>query len=320
VDPNGHDRPHLPTPTFWPIGFGVGIAILLTGLIVGPYIILLGAILTVAFGALWVRDLTTDMRGADVPEAEPERRQPSPGIGAAPVAPGTGAALPVMSDEEIERYPRSRFLEASTLGLGAVIGGLVTVPPLALMVVPAFNAEEPPDIDIGSLDDFPENEWRVVTFLQNPEEGEVSRRTTFVRNNGDLDGQPSFTIIANNCAHLGCPVQPSGPIEEEQAQEVQTSNTTVRRIPTDPAGGFVCPCHGGAYDNEGNRTSGPPVRALDRFAFAVRDNTVFLTKRYSVAEVDGTGKEAVIKAYEAAAPGVHVDGPSALLYPIEPPK
>ena len=30
--------------------------------------------------------------------------------------------------------------------------------------------------------------------------------------------------------------------------------------------GFGCPCHGGAYDTEGNRTAGPPVRSLDRFA------------------------------------------------------
>jgi menaquinol-cytochrome c reductase iron-sulfur subunit len=320
VEPNGPDRPHLPTPTLWPIGFAVGIAILLTGLVVGWYIVLLGAILAIAFGALWVRDLTTDMRGEQVPEAEPEKRRTRQGIGAAPVAPGSEAALPAMSDEEIESYPRSRFLEASTLGLGAVIGGLVTVPPLALMLVPPFNQEEDPDVDIGGLDAFPLDSWRIVTFLANPAEGEVTRRTAFVRNNGELNGSPSFTIIANNCAHLGCPVQPNGPLEEEQAEEVRTSTTVVRRIPTDPAGGFVCPCHGGAYDNEGNRTSGPPVRSLDRYEFAIRSGSVFLTARYSVANVDGTGKDAVITKYEQAAPGVHVDGPSALLYPIEPPK
>ena len=320
MEPNGPDRPHLPTPTLWPVGFAVGIAILLTGLIVGWYIVLLGAILTVAFGALWVRDLTTDMRGEAVPHAEPERREPRPGIGAAPASPTGEAALPVMSDEEVERFPRSRFLEASTLGLGGVIGGLVTVPPLALMLVPPFNRGETPDVDIGTLEAFPEGEWRVVTFLENPEEGEVTRRTAFVRNNGDLNGVPSFTVIANNCAHLGCPVQPNGPLEEEQAEEVRTSTTTVRRTPTDPAGGFVCPCHGGAYDSEGNRTSGPPVRSLDRYEFAIRNDRVFLTGRYSVADVDGTGKDAVIKKYGQAAPGVHVDGPSALLYPIEPPK
>ena len=43
----------------------------------------------------------------------------------------------------------------------------------------------------------------------------------------------------------------------------------VRLIPTQPAG-FGCPCHGGAYDTEGNRTAGPagtrarPLRVHDR--------------------------------------------------------
>ena len=35
-------------------------------------------------------------------------------------------------------------------------------------------------------------------------------------------------------------------------------------IPTSRPAGFVCPCHGGQYDTEGNRIAGPPVRALDR--------------------------------------------------------
>ena len=110
--------------------------------------------------------------------------------------------------------------------------------------------------------------------MENPDEGEVTRRTAFVRYNGELDsGQPSFTMISNSCAHLGCPVQPNGPIDEESAKEIKTSTTTVRLIPADPAGGFACPCHGGAYDSEGNRTSGPPVRSLDRFAFAIKGGT-----------------------------------------------
>ena len=138
MEPNGPDRPHLPTPTFWPIGFAIGIAILLTGLVVGPWIILLGGILTVAFGALWVRDLGSDMRGAHVPEAEPESRTARPSRKAA-VSPGAESAMPALDEPETERYPRNRFLEASTLGLGAVIGGLVTVPPLVLMTVPALR-------------------------------------------------------------------------------------------------------------------------------------------------------------------------------------
>jgi menaquinol-cytochrome c reductase iron-sulfur subunit len=312
VDPQGPERtPHVPPPTLWPVGFAVGIAILLTGLIVGWPIIVLGAVLTVGFGFLWVRDLTADMRGEPVADVEPERR----GEGAAPAV-GDETALPVAVDDDVDR---STFLSAATIGLGAVIGGIVTVPALGLMTIPPFVDQGFKESDIGPVEDFPEGEWRIATFMENPAEGEVTRHTAFVRNNGELDGSPSFTLIANNCAHLGCPVQPSGPIQEEQKKTVKTTTTQVDLIPTDPAGGFACPCHGGAYDSEGNRTSGPPVRSLDRYTFAVRDGHVILTGRYSVGNVEGTGKEAVITKYDQMPPGVHVDGVEALLYPIAPP-
>lgn len=321
MEPHGDRKtPHVPPPTLWPIGFAVGIAILLTGLIVGWEIVLLGAILAVAFGVLWVRDLTADLRGEAAPAVAPEHRERDPGIGAAPSVPGAGPALPLASDEEVDRYPRSAFLSAATLGVGGLIGGMVTLPALGFMVVPAFVDQESKEVDIGMLDDFPEGEWRITTYLENPAEGEVTRRTAFIRYNGDLGSNPSFTMIANNCVHLGCPVQPSGPVEEEKAEEVKTSTTTVRRIPTNPAGGFSCPCHGGAYDSEGNRTSGPPVRSLDRYDYAIRGGRVFLTDRYSVGDVKGEGKDARIKKYGLATPGVHVDGISSWLYPIETPK
>ena len=33
----------------------------------------------------------------------------------------------------------------------------------------------------------------IATYLENPEVGEVTRRTMYIRNNGQLDGKPSFT-------------------------------------------------------------------------------------------------------------------------------
>ena len=90
-------------------------------------------------------------------------------------------------------------------------------------------------------------------------------------------------------------------------------------LPKGPAG-FGCPCHGGQYDNEGNRTAGPPVRALDRAEFSIRNGNLFLGSFYSVSEVQGAGARARIMKYGRMPPGVHVDGPSAWLYPLEVPK
>ena len=320
VEPRGGEQtPHASPPSLWPVGFAVGIAILLTGVILGWFVAALGAILTVVFGFLWVRDVTGGMRAVPEHPREPEVAPAAPTPAPALPAHEGPAAMPVASDEEVERFPRSKFLEGATLGLGAAIGGIVTLPVAGMAVLPAFTAEDTRDLDLGALDDFPEGEWRIVTYLQNPEAGEVTRRTIYVRNNGFLDGAPSFTVLSNRCVHLGCPVQPNGPVDDAKTEEERTQDTKVARIPTQPSG-FGCPCHGGQYDNEGNRTAGPPVRALDRHEFSVRDGRLILGEPYSVDHVNGEGKDARIKKYAQVMPGVHLEGPSQYLYPIGAPK
>jgi Rieske Fe-S protein len=298
VEPHG-ERPHVPGPSLWPIGFAVGIACVLVGLVVSWPAAAVGAAIALIFGFLWIRDLTGDYRGEprEVAEAEP----------APPV---------VVEEQELPAYPRSKFLELSTLGLGAVITGIVTVPILGFAVLPAFTDQELDPVDLGPLDNFPEGTWVETTYLSNPSEGEVSRRTAYIRNNGDLrPGIPSFTIISNRCVHLGCPVQGSGPRGEEKKEQTDAGEMTLTEVT--PAA-FSCPCHGGAYDTEGNRTAGPPVRALDRYGFTVERDRLKLLPAYSVAEVKGEGKDAIIIRYPHAGPGIHVDGPSSWLYPIQP--
>jgi Rieske Fe-S protein len=135
-----------------------------------------------------------------------------------------------------------------------------------------------------------------------------------------VDGKPSFTIISNRCAHLGCPVQPSGPIFQARKKVVKTAGRQeVTLIPMQPAG-FGCPCHGGQYSTEGNRTAGPPVRALDRYEFSIINGHLVLLSGYSVAKVDGEGAAAQIHMHKLSDPGQHVDGPESLLYPIQPPR
>ena len=298
-----NDQPHLPPPSLWPIGFAVGVACVLTGIVVSEIVAVVGAVIALAFGFLWLRDVTKPVRTP--PEAvEPEQ-------------PETYKAIEPAGDEP-EAYPRSTFLSISTLGLGAVIGGLITVPVLGFAVLPSFTNQDEQDVVLGPIDEFPEGEFVIATYMENPEVGEVTRRTMFIRNNGRTDEDvPSFTMLYSRCAHLGCPVQPNGLIDEEGAKTVGPQDT--RLIPV-LVTGFGCPCHGGQYDTEGNRTAGPPVRALDRAQFSIQDGNLVLGKFYSVSEVDGAGARARIYAYGRQVPGVHVDGPSAWLYPVEVPQ
>src|SRR5207302_7983716 len=177
-----------------------------------------------------------EYRGA-VPQVEPERRPPRRRPAPAIPADEGEAALPLMSEAEIERFPRSRFLEAATLGLGGVIGGLVTVPVLGPAVADAFLHQHRGELDLGPIANFPLGKYVIATFFTDPAEGAVSRRTAYIRNNGDSTGGPSFTIISNRCAHLGCPVQPNGPVFDSQKKSTTTKSAgEVTLIPTLPAG------------------------------------------------------------------------------------
>ena len=291
----------------------MGIVVLLVGLIVSWVVVGIGALVALAFAFVWVRDLTAGTALAEAPAVEPEApavRAPDRVDELPPVPPG-------------DRYPRSRFLELSTLGLGGVIGGLVSVPAFGFMIAPAFLKQGFKDHDIGPLTDFPEGKYVIVTFTSDEAQGHVSRRTAFVRYNGPLqvtlngksESQPSFTIISNHCAHLGCPVQPNGPLDSQRSSQYKD----VSLVPTISIAGFGCPCHGGQYDTEGNRVAGPPVRALDRYSFSIRNGHLFVGSPFSVSEVVGAGANAKIHKHTLAFPGEHVNGVESWLYPVQPP-
>jgi menaquinol-cytochrome c reductase iron-sulfur subunit len=310
VEPrHGDDKPHTPGPSIWPVGFAVGIACILAGLVVSRPAVIVGAVIAIVFGVLWARDA---MRAGPEPvdETAPGREG---------LADATAADLDYEpeTDGEVVRYPRSVFLELTTLGLGGVIAAIVTLPIVGFAVLPAFTRQEHSGIDLGPADNFPEGEWVEATFLLDPARGEVSRRTAFVRYNGMVDDEPSYTIISNRCVHLGCPVQASGPRNDDEKETVKADDVEISLTPVLPAN-FSCPCHGGAYDIEGNRTAGPPVRSLDRYKFAINDGNLVLLEPYSVGKVEGEGGRAKIAAYGLQGPGEHVDGLEAWLYPIQP--
>src|SRR5690348_4856221 len=241
----------------------------------------------------------------------------------APPADQQGVALPVVPETAVTR---SHFLEGATLGLGAVIGGLITVPVAGFAVLPSFLGQKQHKVDLGPVAKFPVGSWFIATFIVDPAQGEVSRRAAFVRNNGTVaDPQtkqqvPSFTIISNRCTHVGCPTQANGPqgatLGKPTIRE-RTKNGPAEFVPVIPAG-YGCPCHGSQFDTEGNRTAGPAVRALDRYEFSIRNGRLFLGRLYSVSSIDGTGAQARIRSFPLEAPGEPPTGPESWLYPLDP--
>jgi Rieske Fe-S protein len=316
------EEAHLPPPTLWPIGFAIGIVVVLVGLVIDPVLISsIGGAIVVVFGFLWTRDATAELRG-EASAVEPERRE------AQPEATHDVTLVPVSAT----LVTRSRFLEGATLGLGGVIGGLITVPVAGFAILPSFLGQKSHKTDLGPISQFITGQWYIATFITDPEEGDTSRRTAFLRYNGPVPvadpktkkttQEPSFSIISNRCVHLGCPTQANGPsgtkILGKPTIKERTKSGPVECVPVVPAG-YGCPCHGSQYDTEGNRTAGPAPHALDRYGFEIDNGHLILLSTYSVSHVVGTGASAKIYKYGYTGPGTELSGPEQWLWPLQPP-
>jgi len=105
-------------------------------------------------------------------------------------------------------------------------------------------------VSLGTVSQFPEGETRLATFRNpyvTPTDGKTADTACWVRR---IEGE-QFQVFAINCAHLGCPV---------------------RWFPQ--SGLFMCPCHGGAYYQDGTRASGPPERGLFEYPHKIQDGLV----------------------------------------------
>ncbi len=93
-----------------------------------------------------------------------------------------------------------------------------------------------------------------------------------------VDGEPAllmkigeeYRALSLTCTHLGCVVRwrpDKMDAKETGGQKGDSGN---------PAGRFVCPCHGGVYDAEGKVVSGPPPAPLARLDVQVQGGRVFI--------------------------------------------
>jgi menaquinol-cytochrome c reductase iron-sulfur subunit len=149
---------------------------------------------------------------------------------------------------------RQMFLKLAAAFNGAV-GVVLAIPIVRYLFSPVTRGENAGYdrwISLGSIDQFPAGQTRLATY-RNPSasstDGETAELPCWVRN---IDGN-SLQVFAINCAHLGCPV---------------------RWFPQSRL--FMCPCHGGAYYEDGSRASGPPERGLFEYAFKIVDGTVHI--------------------------------------------
>jgi Rieske Fe-S protein len=208
--------------------------------------------------------------------------------------------------------------------MGAIVGAILTIPPAAFILDPIIKANILGQSnvsegwqEVGPVSEIPDEEpavftveFPIVQSYGNPqiqEESGVTDKQFTIRNAiwlswrhevkvkgrqgsiGDELGEslrPDFmdqksegfteqerqqlieniNVLSNSCAHLGCPVRWLMNAEGE--------------------GEFLCPCHGGIYDINGNWVGGPPPRGMYSYAQVKieEDGTLYVKHEYNIED------------------------------------
>lgn len=142
-----------------------------------------------------------------------------------------------------------------TIGVATnvVAGFLLTIPLIGFVFSSFVERKDPRSwISLGLVDSFPVRTTRIASYrnpFTRPWDGDTANIPCWVRR---ID-QQNFQVFAINCTHLGCPVR--------WFQE---------------SGLFLCPCHGGAYYEDGSHAAGPPPRGLFEYTYKVENGQLWV--------------------------------------------
>jgi menaquinol-cytochrome c reductase iron-sulfur subunit len=157
-------------------------------------------------------------------------------------------------DKDVVRPPSRRgVLFRVGLALNGVAAILILTPVVRYFIAPGRKKLIRSDhawVTLGPVTQFPEGETRLATYrnpFRRPWDGHTADIPCWVRRiAGDR-----FQVFAINCAHLGCPV---------------------RWFPQSAL--FLCPCHGGAYYEDGSLAAGPPPRGLFEHQYKIENGAL----------------------------------------------
>jgi menaquinol-cytochrome c reductase iron-sulfur subunit len=194
---------------------------------------------------------------------------------------------------EGETVTRRRFMTGTAHTAGAIAASSFLLPALGFAIGPIFKKNIIRWETVGTVADFPDNNYIPTVLTVTPGIGEAGKTTVYVRKHNPAldtdiyDQHTPYIALSDRCVHLGCPVRW-----------------------VDAAERFICPCHGGVYEMLGKPIAGPPVRPLDRFYTRVSGENVEVGPRFSV--------NSQLRRFSPRDPGEPLDGIGQYLYPSRP--
>ena len=148
---------------------------------------------------------------------------------------------------------RNNFVKVVIGFLGSIMGAIIGIPSIFYLISPALKKQAAEaTIPLGSIENFPIGTPSLFTFTRtnvNGWERTVNSYGIYVYRKSGLEDD--IKVYSNVCTHLSCRVT--------WDEEIQN---------------YVCPCHAGYFDINGEVISGPPPRPLDEYETHVEDGNL----------------------------------------------
>ena len=145
---------------------------------------------------------------------------------------------------------RRRFFTRLSVACAGLIAALAGIPIVGFLVAPIVRPAPARWRGVGKVDSFGIGQTVKVDFSDPsplPWSGITAKTAAWLRR----VGEDEFIAFSINCRHLGCPVR-----------WVEGAKL------------FMCPCHGGAYYEDGSIAAGPPPEPLARYLVRVNNGQV----------------------------------------------
>ena len=148
---------------------------------------------------------------------------------------------------------RRDFVKIVLALLGSVMGLVLGLPAIGYLISPATKVQKSEDwIPAGPLENYAVGVPSPFSFTRSRKTGwekTVSSYGVYVFRLS----QEQVRVYSNMCTHLSCRVT-----WQEEAKE------------------YICPCHDGHFDIEGNVTLGPPPAPLNQYETKIEDGNLFI--------------------------------------------
>ena len=160
-----------------------------------------------------------------------------------------------MAHRDPRRLSRRQFALLGTQVAGAAVTVLLGIPIVGFILSPLFRGQQAVWREVGDIGGVPDRQptkFEVSFPLGEWTSANVKLAVYVVKINAD------YRIFSNVCTHMECPVRWEDSLRQ-----------------------FLCPCHGGLYDMNGNNVGGPPPKPLPQYVYRIEGTTLFVQIRFT---------------------------------------